>query len=105
MSTGGRGVISHLPRWFASRFFAMLPGMEIKTSKQLKVAQKIATQEKAIVLELQEIVNDIERSEKTITSLKSDLDEVNAKHASRQTTQDDIHYLEDLLSCAKKKLV
>jgi hypothetical protein len=79
--------------------------MEIKTSKQLKLAQKIATQEKAIALELQGIVNDIERSEKTITSLKADLDQVNAKHAGRQTTQDDIHYLEDLLNCAKKKLV
>jgi hypothetical protein len=78
---------------------------QVKTSKQLKLAQKIAGQEQAIILELQSIVKDIERSEKTISALKSDLENVNTKHASRKTTQDDVNYLEDLLACAKKKLV
>jgi hypothetical protein len=77
----------------------------VKTSKQLKLAQKITAQEQAIILELQTIVKDIERSEKTVSALKGDLENVNTRHASRKTTQDDVNYLEDLLACAKKKLV
>ena len=75
------------------------------TSKQLKEAQRVAFQQKEIIGELQTLVRDIERCEKTIIALKGEIDAVNAKHANRQTTQDDIHFLDDMLACAKKKLV
>src|SRR5205823_1424413 len=60
---------------------------------------------RGIIGELQELVRDIERCEKTIGALKAEMEAVNAKHANRKTTQDDIHFLEDLLACARKKLV
>src|SRR5947209_2739610 len=75
------------------------------TPKQLKEAQRVAFQQRGIIGELQELVRDIERCEKTIVALKAEMEAVNAKHANRQSTQEDIHFLEDLLACAKKKLV
>jgi hypothetical protein len=77
----------------------------MRTAKQLELARKVASQQQAIVPELQALVKDIERCETTIVTLKEDLEQVNVKHASRQTTEDDVRYLEDLLACAKKKLV
>ena len=77
----------------------------MRTSKQIKEGQRVATQQQAVILDLQSIVRDIERFEKAVAGLKDELEQVNLKHATRQTTQDDVHYLEDLLSCAKKKLV
>ena len=75
------------------------------TSKELKLEQKVAGQQQEIVSNLQALVKDIERCEATIHALKVELEGVNAKHAGRKSTQDDINYLEDLLKCAKKKLV
>src|SRR5262245_44719317 len=75
------------------------------TPKQLKEAQRVAFQQQEIIAELQMLVGDIERCGKTIVSLKAEMEAVNAKHAERKTTQEDIHFLEDLLGCAKKKLV
>jgi hypothetical protein len=77
----------------------------MRTTKQIKLGEKINAQQREIIGELQTIVKDIERCETSIHTLKSDLEAVNSKHANRQGTQDDIHYLEDLLACAKKKLV
>jgi hypothetical protein len=75
------------------------------TTRQLKEAQRVAVQQKEIIGELQTLVKDIERCENTIIALKAEMESVNAKHAARKTTQDDVHFLEDLLACAKKKLV
>jgi predicted nucleic acid-binding Zn-ribbon protein len=75
------------------------------TPKDLKEAERIANQQRVAIAELQTLGNDIERCERTIISLKEDLEQVNAKHANRQTTQDDINFLEDMLACAKRKLV
>ncbi len=75
------------------------------TTKQLKEAQRVAFQQKGIIGELQTLVKDIERCENTILALNAEMATVNAKHADRKTTQDDVHFLEDLLACAKKKLV
>jgi len=55
--------------------------------------------------ELQALVMDIERCENTIIALKAEMEAVNTKHADRKTTQDDVHFLEDLLACARRKLV
>lgn len=77
----------------------------METVKQLKEARKIAAQQQGVISELQGIAKDIERCEKTVVALQEELQAVNVRHAERKTTQDDIHYLEDLLACAKKKLV
>jgi hypothetical protein len=75
------------------------------TPRQLKEAQRVAFQQKGIIEELQTLVRDIERCEKTIIDLNAEIQSVNATHANRKTTQDDIHFLEDMLACARKKLV
>ena len=77
----------------------------MKSVKQLKAAEKVAQQQQQLIPELEALVRDIDRCEKAIVQLKTDLEQVNAKHAGRKTTQDDVNYLEDLLACAKKKLV
>ena len=75
------------------------------TPKDYKEAERVAQQQRETIVELQALGNDIERCERSIVALKDDLEKVNAKHAGRQTTQQDIDYLEDLLACAKRKLV
>ena len=77
----------------------------MSTSRQIKEEQRVAAQQKGLVGELQALVKDIERCEKTVQSLKGELQSVNERHANRSTTQHDISYLEELLACARKKLV
>ena len=72
--------------------------------KQLKAEQKIAGQQLEVLRELETLVKDIERAENTITTLKTELEEVNVRHKDRKSTRDDIAYLTDLLRCANKKL-
>ena len=71
----------------------------------LKLAQKSAIVQRGILEELEALAKSFDRSEKMIVELKHDMEAVNAKHQNRETTRDDIAYLEDLLRCAKKKLV
>jgi hypothetical protein len=77
----------------------------MSTSRQIKEEQRVTAQQKSVVGELQALVKDIERCDKTVQGLREELLKVNEKHANRTTTQDDIAYLEDLLGCARKKLV
>lgn len=72
--------------------------------KQYKLAGKSLTRQQEVIGELDTLVKDIERCEKTILDLKKELEAVNQKHQGRKTTRDDIAYLEDLLKCAHKKL-
>jgi hypothetical protein len=72
--------------------------------KQYKLAARNLAQQQEVITELDALVKDIERCEKTILDLKADLEAVNEKHAGRKTTREDIAYLEDLLKCAHKKL-
>jgi hypothetical protein len=72
--------------------------------KQYKQAAKSLARQQEVITELDALVKDIERCEKTILDLKADLEGVNGKHAGRKTTREDIAYLEDLLKCAHKKL-
>ncbi len=72
--------------------------------KQLKLEEKGAAHQQQVILELHALVKDIERSEKTIATLKSELETVNARYQGRRTTREDIAYLTGLLECAKKKL-
>ena len=72
--------------------------------KQLKLAEKVAGRHQGVITDLQSLVKDIERCERSITDLKRELEGINQKHQGRRTTRDDIAYLTDLLECAKKKL-
>lgn len=74
------------------------------TLKELKEAEKSAARQLEVIKDLHGLVKDIERCEKSITDLRSELETVNQKHANRKTTREDIAYLEDLLKCAHKKL-
>ncbi len=66
--------------------------------------ERSAAQQREVILELNTLVKDIERCDKTIVDLKTELEAVNAKHKDRKTTREDIDYLTDLLRCANKKL-
>jgi chromosome segregation ATPase len=68
------------------------------------LAEKAVAQQRQVVLDLESLAKSIERCEKTILDLKTELDEVNRRHQNRKTTQEDIDYLTDLLKCAHKKL-
>lgn len=72
--------------------------------KDFKLAEKNAAAQQQVILELDGLVKDIERCEKTIIDLRNELEAINATHQGRRTTREDIDYLSDLLKCAKKKL-
>jgi hypothetical protein len=72
--------------------------------KDLKLEQKAAVQHQKVISELNTLVKDIERCEKTMTNLRTDLEAANSNFPSPRTTRDDIGYLTALLDCAKKKL-
>src|SRR5688500_4080668 len=72
--------------------------------KQFKHMEKAAEHQREVIAELVTLVKDIERCEKTVLDLQSELERVNVEHKDRKTTRDDIAYLEDLLKCANKKL-
>ena len=74
------------------------------SAKQLKLAEKAALQQRQVIAELNALAKDIERCEKTIITLRSELEAVNSKHQGQRTTREDIAYLSGLLECAKKKL-
>jgi chromosome segregation ATPase len=73
--------------------------------KQLKLAKKIALQQQQLVAELNAIVRDIERCEKTIGELQNELEASNSTYPTPRTTRQDIAYLTELLKCANKKLI
>jgi len=72
--------------------------------KDLKLAEKSLALQLQVVSELNTLVRDIERCEKTILDLQSELTQVNTKYPTPRTTRQDIAYLTDLLKCANKKL-
>ena len=74
------------------------------SSRARKLLHKSHVIQSEMLEELQSLVKSIERAETLLAELKSDTEEMNAKHAHRRSTREDIAYLEDLLKCAKKKL-
>jgi hypothetical protein len=76
----------------------------VSLGKQYKLAEKAALQQRQVVAELEALVKSIDRCEKTVTALKSELEAVQAKYQTRNTTQEEIAYLTELLKCAHKKL-
>ena len=76
----------------------------MSTLKQLRLEQKTAAHQRRLISELNTLVKDIERSEKTISSLNHELQAINAKFNGPRNTREDVAYLTGLLECAKKKL-
>lgn len=72
--------------------------------KQLKQEEKNAALQQQVISELNLIVKDIERSEKTIVALNRELQAVNTKYQGPRDTRGDVAYLTSLLECAKRKL-
>ena len=85
--------------------YGKLIPVRMSTARQIKTEQRVSGQQKGLVGELQALVKDLERAEKTVNSLKSELGSVAERHANRTTTQHEIAYLEDILACFRKKLV
>lgn len=73
--------------------------------KDIKLAQKKALEQQQLIPLLHNLVQDIERCERTIVQLKGELEAINARFPSPRTTRQDIDYLTALLQCANKKLV
>jgi|SRR6516164_450720 hypothetical protein len=72
--------------------------------RQLKLEEKTAANQRQVILELNSIVKDIERSEKIILVLNQELQALNSKYQGQRTTREDVAYLTGLLECAKRKL-
>jgi chromosome segregation ATPase len=76
----------------------------MSASKQIKESQRAAQRHQELVAELQELVQDIARCEKTIAALQAELNENSQKYAGPRTTKQDVEFLTVLLDCAKRKL-
>jgi cob(I)alamin adenosyltransferase len=76
----------------------------MSSARDLKEEAKSAALQRQVISELNTLVGDIERCEKTIFDLQTELAAVNAKYPGPRTTREDIAYLTDLLKCANKKL-
>lgn len=75
------------------------------STKQFKLREKSLVKQLEVVEELNSLVKDIERCERTIGELKSELEVINSKFQTRNTTREEIDYLTALLKVANKKLV
>lgn len=76
----------------------------MSASKQIKESQRAAQKHVELIAELQELVQDITRCEKTISALQTELNENNTKYAGPRNTKQDVEFLTVLLDCAKRKL-
>lgn len=76
----------------------------MSVSKANKLEQKSLLLQREALTELEGLVKSIDRGQKMVAELKTEMDAVNSTHQHRKTTREDIAYLEDLLRCAKKKL-
>lgn len=74
------------------------------SGKLRRLAQHSARLQQEVLQELTALVKSIERGETLLAELKEDTEAMNVRHQHRQTTREDIAYLEDLLKCAKQKL-
>lgn len=72
--------------------------------KELKLEEKVAAEQRSLISELNNMLRDIERCERTISDLKTELERANAEHQGPRDTREDIVFLTKLLGCAKKKL-
>jgi hypothetical protein len=67
-------------------------------------AQIKAAERQKVLIELNQLASDIERCERTIATVMTELNSVNTKYQGPRTTREDVEYLTALLDCAKRKL-
>jgi septation ring formation regulator EzrA len=72
--------------------------------KEYKLAAKSVSKQHQVASELQALLASVEKAERTITELKTELEQVNRTYQVRSSTQEDIDFLTALLKCAQKKL-
>jgi hypothetical protein len=72
--------------------------------KQIRLGERSVVQQQQVVSDLNSIVKDIDRCERTITDLQGELAGINSRFQGPRDTRQDIAYLSSLLACAKKKL-
>lgn len=63
-----------------------------------------AAERRRILAEVNQLATDIARCERTIGSVVTELNSVNAKYQGPRTTREEIEFLKVLLDCAKRKL-
>src|SRR5688500_5217389 len=68
-----RGPSLCLPGLPRAAYRLLYPGIYMSTSRQIKLEQQVANQQKGLIGELQALVKDLERCEKTVSSLKVEL--------------------------------
>src|ERR1051325_2533896 len=75
------------------------------SSRHFKLREKSLARQLEVIKELDRLGKDIERCERTIGELKTELDEGKAKFRTRGSTREEIDYVTALLKVANKKLV
>jgi len=88
----------------ASAIFRKLQFSTPMSLKDIRLADRSLAQQRNVVSELNGIVRDIERCERTISELQSELIDINTRFNGPRDTRQDIEYLSGLLACAKRKL-
>lgn len=63
-----------------------------------------AAERRRILAEVNQLATDMARCERTIGSVVTELNSVNAKYQGPRTTREEIEFLKVLLDCAKRKL-
>ena len=63
-----------------------------------------AAERRRVLAEVNQLANDIERCERTISSVVADINVVNTKYQGTRSTREEIEFLKVLLDCAKRKL-
>jgi hypothetical protein len=71
--------------------------------KQLKLEQKSVAQQRQVIFQLNALVGDIERSEKTIVALNRELEIANKKYQGPRNTREDVAYLTSNLNLFQLK--
>lgn len=72
--------------------------------KDIRQATRSLHEQRRVVGELNSIVKDIERCERTVVELQAELVDINTRFSGPRDTRQDIDYLSGLLGCAKRKL-
>src|SRR5665213_1656139 len=76
----------------------------MSAERYIQLGHVRAAERQKILADLNQLAVDIERCEKTIGMVMTDLNSVNVKYQGPRATRQDVEYLTALLDCAKRKL-
>jgi hypothetical protein len=83
-------------------FVAQVIGVSV--NRYIEKANIKAAERRRVLAEVNQLAASIERCERTIASVMTDLNAINAKYQGTRNTREEVEFLEVLLDCAKKKL-